>query len=113
MTDNRPLEILAREINPAHDLDRITYNERGLTFNPFVVVLHFIKHPVRGALVGGVTGSLASYLSGGSPQDGFVSGSRIGACLDLGQYIVRLTYKVIRVEVPASYRHIIKLFRED
>lgn len=108
----KPLEIIAREMNPTHDLDMVRYNERGIMENPFVVIYHFVKHPVRGGLVGGAIGSLVSYVSGESPQTGLVSGARIGVSLDLGQYILRFMYKHITTAIPPVYREIIKHFKE-
>jgi hypothetical protein len=93
------LDILVRELNPVHDLDRSTY------YNPELVpglwkgfanqalhlsyyILNNVKSMLRGSLVGSVVG-LAVGSTFGHPVEGMEHGAALGMVADMCQYSVR------------------------
>ena len=112
------LDALVRELNPVHDYDRITPETTDIHAPPKETLLHkgknmliFVaqlpKHAIRGGVVGGAIGGLATAMyatfTGYSPLEGLTFGALIGAGtgvdLDLTQYMLRLLYHEIRYNI--------------
>ncbi|MBI2084752.1 MAG: hypothetical protein HYT70_04055 [Candidatus Aenigmarchaeota archaeon] len=58
----RFISVLARELNPAHDLDRVGYSDSFR--NVFLYLINAPKHVIRGSAYGYVTGVCIGSLAG-------------------------------------------------
>lgn len=61
----------------------------------------FTKHPVRGAIIGGITGLFASAVTGDAEQSSAV-GAFIGMTVDVSQFAMRASVQLIKDEFTHS-----------
>lgn len=98
---------IGRELNPAHDLDRIRSDSQFK--NWLMELINIPKHGVRGALYGTVVGAGVGTLvgmvyDGGIPLRaysiaGAIIGMPIGGLLDCLQFIHRSSHKSDKLEM--------------
>ncbi len=87
-----------RELNPAHDLDRIRYtsSDKNFLMNIVNIPKHLIRGGVAGTVIGAGIAGISSMIAGADPEVvaaytafGAQSGMAVGGAVDALQYVNR------------------------
>ncbi|MBN2052282.1 hypothetical protein JW756_02150 [Candidatus Woesearchaeota archaeon] len=88
--DKKTLERIAYEVNPKNDLDGLDYkDETSLVEHVAKYMARVPKHLVRGAVVGGLAGTVIGALCKAPFLTSLLIGAGSGAFLDFMQYGTR------------------------
>jgi len=106
---------VGHELNPANDFERITFKKNeiydglndndeyireiiGNTYHNLSQLLWVAKSAVRGAVVGGVAGTIASAIGGGNLYESMALGATLGCIADTNAFAIRLAYRYMKVQ---------------
>jgi hypothetical protein len=105
------LDNFLKEINPKYDFDDINFYR----FNPDKInhfedytefqyknlffVPNLIKPFGRGGILFGSVGAFSSYIFGGSYEEGYIIGVKLGVFLDVSQFYLRAMNNFVRAQI--------------